>query len=624
MTKGNLKRIIIGKPLKNEDISGERLGILWGLPILSSDAISSVAYAGQEILTVLVPVIGVASFMHLTYITAAIIGLLALLTISYRQTIDSYPNGGGAYIVAKDNIGVLAGVTAGAALSIDYVLTVAVSISSGVEQIASAFTVIKPYSVLVCLALVILLMVGNLRGLKESARLFGIPAYAFMFGIISMIVVGIYKIAAGIPHTEPDPAKLSATNAVTLILLLRAFSNGCTALTGVEAVSNAVPNFRESSTKHAKKVLLLLSIIVLVLFGGTSLLANFYHVVPGDKAVLIQMAEEIFHRTFMFYFITATAFIILVFAANTAFSGFPMLVSVMAREGYAPRQLSMRGDRLSYSNGIIVLSGAAALLIVIFNAQVSKLIGLYTIGVFISFTLSQTGMFLKWKRSKTEHWAQKAFVNGLGAFVTCVVVLIVAVTKFEEGAWIVVVAVPILILLMLKVKNHYIAVARQLKLSKEEIEGIDVSKDFYRNRVIVPIESVNKSSIRALRYAKTISENVIAFSVAIDEETAIKTREKYNELNTDIPLIIKKSPFRKVVEPLMKFIESTEYDYQKGDMITVILPQFVVKKWWHRILHNHTWVYIQRELLKHKHIVVSTMPLQLKDDRYVLTSDKYK
>ena len=343
MTTGNLKRILIGKPLKNTELGGEKLGILWGLPILSSDAISSVAYAGQEILTVLVPVIGLAAFGQLTYITAAIVGLLILLTISYRQTIDSYPNGGGAYIVAKDNIGVLAGVTAGAALSIDYILTVAVSVSSGVEQITSAFTALKPYSVPICLVLVALLMIGNLRGIRESSRMFGIPAYAFMFGILAMIAVGVYKYAMGISHIEPDPVKLSAANPITLILLLRAFSNGCTALTGVEAVSNAVPNFKSPSTKHAKKVLLLLAIIVFALFGGTSLLANVYHVVPGEKAVLIQMAEEIFNRTFMFYFITATAFIILVFAANTAFSGFPMLVSVMAKEGYAPRQLSMRG-----------------------------------------------------------------------------------------------------------------------------------------------------------------------------------------------------------------------------------------------------------------------------------------
>jgi hypothetical protein len=439
-----------------------------------------------------------------------------------------------------------------------------------------------------------------------------------------MIIVGVIKYAAGIPHTEPDPAKLSVANPITLILLLRAFSNGCTALTGVEAVSNAVPNFKSPSTKHAKRVLLLLSIIVFVLFGGTSLLANVYHVVPGERAVLIQMAEEIFSRSFMFYFITATAFIILVFAANTAFSGFPMLVSVMAREGYAPRQLSMRGDRLSYSNGIVVLSAMAAVLIVIFNAQVSKLIGLYTIGVFISFTLSQTGMFLKWKRGKQGHWLHKAVVNGFGAVVTGIVVVIVAITKFHEGAWIVVVVVPILIFLMLKVKNHYIAVAKQLKLTQDEIGELDVSKDVYRNRVIVPVESVNRSSIRALRYAKTISDNVIAFSVAIDDETAAKIREKYSELNTDIPLIIKNSQFRKVVEPLLKFIESAEYNYRKGDMITVILPQFVVKKRWHKILHNHTWVYIQRELLKHKHIVVSTMPLQLKDDKIVLKSDKFK
>jgi amino acid transporter len=588
-----VKRILVGKPLKNEALQDQKMGVLWGLPILSSDAISSVAYAGQEILMVLIPTVGMVAFRQLSYISIAIICLLLILMLSYRQVIDSYPNGGGAYVVAKENLGILAGVTAGAALSVDYIMTVAVSISSGVEQFTTAFTSLKPFSVLIAVFLVVLLMIGNLRGIRESSRMFGIPAYAFIIGMVVMLVAGLLKAAGG--YHAPQPADLpSVTKPLTLMLILRAFSNGCAAVTGVEAVSNAVPNFKNPSTKYAKRVLLLLSVIIVVLFGGSSIIANLYPVNPnGGNAMLIMIAEQIFHRNFMFYYITATTFIILVLAANTAYSGFPMLISIMAKEGYAPRQLSMRGDRLSYDNGIIMLSVLASILMIIFKADVSKLIGLYAIGVFISFTLSQTGMFVKWKRSKGKGWLHKAIINGTGAIVSGIVVIIIAFTKFHEGAWLVVILIPILILMIFKVNKHYRAVMRQLKLKPEELESFNINQAVYRNRVIVPVESVNRSSLRALRYAKTISDNITAFSVVIDEADAKKLKDKFNSLHTDIPIVIKYSPFRKVVDPMLKFIESAEYDYQNGDMITVILPQFAVKKWWHRFLHNNTRYYVE-------------------------------
>lgn len=627
-----LKEMLIGAPLKNVDLKDEKYNVRWGLPILSSDAISSVAYAGEEMLLVMIPVIGLMSYKYVFYISLAIIGLLTLLMLSYRQTIDNYPNGGGAYIVAKENLGVFAGVTAGAALSIDYIMTVAVSVSSGVAQIASAFEVLRPYVVPISVILVILLMIGNLRGIRESSKIFGLPAYLFIFAVLSMLVVGFYKYFTGVPIIEPKVSSnyYGTTASVSIILILRAFSNGCTALTGVEAVSNAVPNFKEPSTKNAKMVLLLLSGIILVLFGGTSILANIYHATPGagHQTVLVQMADQIFGRaTFlnsaMFYFITAMLFLILVLAANTAFSGFPMLVSVMANEGFVPRQLKMRGDRLSYSNGIIILSAAAALLIIIFDAKVSSLMGLYAVGVFISFTLSQTGMLFRWFRIKGNHWHIKALINGAGALVTGIAVIIIAVTKFNEGAWIVVIVIPILMTLMLKVKKHYVALAKQLRINQDEYGSIDISRDHYRNRVIVPIQSINKSSVRALRYARTISDNVTAFSVTIDDEAEQKLKNNYGKIKTDIPLIVKYSPYRKVIEPLLEFIKSEEYDYKPGDIITVILPQFAVKKWWQKLLHNGTRIFIERELMKHKHIVVSTIPLQMNDDDDVIRSPKY-
>ena len=622
--KKGIKRVLIGRPLKNEALADQKYGVLWGLPILSSDAISSVAYAGQEILTVLVPVIGGLAFKQLTYISAAIVGLLLILMLSYRQTIDCYPSGGGAYIVAKDNLGILAGVTAGAALSIDYIMTVAVSISSGVEQLATAFPDVKPYSVPVTLFLIILLMVGNLRGIRESAKMFGIPAYAFMFALVSMIITGFVKLASGAPPAVDLPKQIEP---LTLFLILKAFSSGCAAVTGIEAVSNAVPNFKEVSTKNAKHVLLILSIVIFVLFGGTSILANYYPVNPAKGAVLVQEAGIIFSGSgllpnIMYYFIVSTLIIILVLAANTAFSGFPMLISIVARDGYAPRQLSMRGDRLSYSNGILLLSVVAGILVIAFNAQVSKLIGLYAVGVFISFTLSQTGMFIRWKRNKSKGWVVKACINGLGAIVTGVTVIIIAVAKFHEGSWIVVFAVPILVFLMLKTKRHYNAISKQLKIPPEELSTVDLNTATYSNRVIVPLDSVNRASVRALRFAKTISENVVAFHVSINEENAQRVKEQYAMLNTGIPLTVKYSPTKTIVDSLSRYIESVEYDYKKGDMITVLLPQFVTKKWWHSLLHNRSTRFIKSELLKHKHIVVMTMPLQLKGDDYVLRVGK--
>lgn len=607
-----IRRFLIGSPLKSDAIHGEKLNVLWGLPILSSDAISSVAYAGQEILLVLLPVVGVIAYRQVTILSGAIIALLILLMLSYRQTIDNYPNGGGAYVVAKENLGVSFGVTAGAALAVDYVLTVAVSVSSGIEQLTSAFVVLKPFSVEIAAALILLLTIGNLRGIRESARIFGVPAYMFILGMVIMVATGFIRLANG--YVPPQPTIQSIGQPLTLILMLRAFSNGCSALTGIEAVSNSVPNFKKPSVKNAKTVLLLLSLMILVLFGGTSILANQYRVVPGPNgALLILMAKQIFGQGFMYYYITGTTFIILIMAANTAFSGFPMLISVMAKEEYVPRQLSRRGDRLSYDNGIILLAVAAVLLVAVFHANVTNLIGLYAIGVFISFTLSQSGMFVKWFRERGENWLPKAILNGTGAVVTAIVVVIIAFTKFREGAWIVVLIVPLLIFFMIKIKRHYEKVAEQLKLMPADYEKINVDKDQYENHVIVPIEGINRSSIRALRYANTISNDVTAFTVVMDVEEAIKIKERYEMLHTDIPLVMEYSPFRKMVEPLLAYIKTKEFDYPKGNMITVILPQFVVTKQWHHILHNNSRYYIEHQLLKHKHIVVSVMPLQLKE-----------
>lgn len=618
-----IKKVLIGRPLRNEAIHGEKYKVLWGLPILASDSISSVGYAGEEILIALVPVIGALSFMYLTYISLAIIALLVILTFSYSQTISAYTGGGGAYIVASDNLGHVAGVTAGTSLAIDYILTVAVSISSGIAQLTSAFHSLAPYHVLICIAVLLFIMIGNLRGIKESSRMFSIPTYLFIISSLAMIIIGIVKIRLGVAHPVEPIMQMKANGAVSIFLILKAFSNGCTALTGVEAVSNAVPNFDKPAAKHAKKTLWLLSLFVLLIFGGISILANLYHIVPVEgKTVLNQIAFNVFGNNLMFYFYTATSILILVMAANTAYSDFPLLMSIMGKDGYVPRQFSMRGDRLSFSNGIIVLSAIAAILIIVFRGDVALLLPLYAIGAFSSFTLSQFGMVMRWRRIKGKWWRLKAFINGFGTLTTAVVVLIIAFEKFKSGAWIVIIITPVLLMMFMRIKKHYVALAKQLEIKESDLKGFSIEKSCYKNLVIVPLESINQSSLRALRFAKTISDKVIAFNISIDEEQANKIKGKYSMINTDIPLIVKYSPYRKVVSPLLKFIESTEYDYEKGDMITVILPQFTVKSWWQKIMHNNTSFFIRKELLKHKHIVVATMPLQLKNDKSVLKNTR--
>ncbi len=626
-----LKRALLGTALNNEAIDGEKYSVLWGLPILSSDAISSVAYAIPEMLIVLIPAIGLASYHYAVGIAMCLIALMMILVMSYRQTIDHYPNGGGSYIVAKDNLGVYAGITAGSALAVDYIMTVAVSVSAGVEQLTSAFMVLRPYSVEICVLVVLFLMIGNLRGIRESSKIFGVPTYLFIFSMLLMIITGFVKVLVGVPVTQPATAPgYYGAGSVSLFLLLRAFSNGCTAVTGVEAVSNAIPNCKEPVRKTAKSILLLMGVVILVMLGGLAFLTNIYHPTPGEgqPALIVQMADMIFGRSTVFnaaafYLISGSTFLILILAANTAYSDFPMLLSVMAQDSFMPRQFRTRGERLVFSNGIVFLTLIALMLIITFHANVTRLIGLYAIGVFLSFTLSQTGMFIRLVRTKEKNWLPKAFINGLGALVTATAVIVIAITKFNEGAWIVVILIPLMVFGLLKIKKHYFAISKQLKLTAEELESSDIEHTKYRNRVIVPIDSVNRSSVRSIRYANTISDNVVVFSVAIDHEAEQKLRETYELLHTDIPLVIKYSPYRKIVEPLLEYIASEEYKYETGDIITVLLARFEVKKWWHHLLHNQTHLLITRKLLKHKHIVVSTIPLQLKDDEEIIHSAKY-
>ncbi|MHC1684091.1 MAG: APC family permease [Clostridiaceae bacterium] len=616
---GTIKRFLIGNPLKTEQLNHEKFNVLWGLPILSSDAISSVAYASEEILLVLIPIIGMAAFSNLLYIALSIVALLFILVFSYRQTIDSYPKGGGSYIVSKDNLGTTPSLIAASSLTIDYILTVAVSTSAGTAAITSAFPGLLQYKIEIALLLISLLALGNLRGMKESSKIFGMPTYLFIFTIISMIVYGIIKSAIfGISpttiHTSPDSGLIpsSTSSSLTIILFLKAFSAGCTALTGVEAVSDGIPNFKEPAQKNAKIVLGILAMIVLVVFGGVSYLASIYKAVPShDVTVLAQIGMQVFGSgSFMFLFLQFTTALILTLAANTAFADLPMLLSIIARDGYAPRQFSKRGDRLSYSNGILLLALAAAVLVIIFNATTHYLLPLYAVGVFVSFTLSQSGMFARWLRLKTPGWKFKATVNGTGAIITFFTAIIIIINRFSHGAWIICILIPIFSFAMMKVKKHYDCVASDLRY--------DVKEPFRKhespaNHIIVPIDSFNRSFIKAYNYASIIGDDVLLFHISVDDENSEKLINKLAEKNIQNPIEIKRAPYRNVTKLLFEYIGEKEKQMKEGDMITIVMPQFVVRKWWHQLLHNQTSLFIKARLLTKRNVAVVTIPFLLKE-----------
>lgn len=603
--------VLIGEPLANEQHGHEKYNVPFGLAVMASDAISSVAYAAEEILYVLVGVIGVISYVWLGWISVMIIGLLFVLTVSYTQIIKAYPHGGGAYIVAKENIGVKPGLTAAAALLIDYILTVAVSASAGVAAIVSAFPDLGRHTVILVVGLIIILTILNLRGISESSKVFSIPTYLFILSMLFMIVYGLIRYSLyGAPPPMVD-GQLKATGDLSLFLILRAFSSGCSALTGLEAVSNSVPNFKEPSQKNARTVMVLLSGLILFIFGGTSLLARFYHAVPaGYPTVVAQIAYGVFGKTFMFYIVQFTTAVILLMACNTAFTGFPMLMYVVGKDGFAPRQFAIRGRRLSFSTGIVALSFIACVLVIIFDATTHRLIPLYSVGVFLSFTLAQAGMVIHWNRSREKGWKRSSIINGVGALVTIITTIIIVSEKFMEGAWIVALLIPIIVYIMLIIKGHYNRLADHLRVDWEELKDARLDKKF-SHVMIVPIASINKAALNALQYARSITPYVIAIHISTNKKYLEKTKARWKELNSDIVLVAKYSQYRAVVTPLLKYIGDMAQAAGEDEKITVLLPQFIVKGWWGKILHNQTSFFIRESLLKYKNIIVSTYPYHI-------------
>jgi amino acid transporter len=608
-----IKEIVIGKPLHNKELQSEKMDVFWGLPIMASDAISSVAYAVEEILWILVLVVGLAAYKYMFFTAIIIILLLLILVFSYRQTIDSYPHGGGSYTVAKENLGEKPGLLAAASLIIGYILTVAVSTSAGTAAITSAIPSLLPYNVGVTLLLIFLMTLGNLRGVRESAKIFALPTYIFIASMLILIVTGLFKVyvLGYVPQASFQIPE--AVGDVTFFLLIRAFAAGCSGLTGVEAVSNAIPNFTEPAQKNAKRVLGLLALFVLLIFGGTAYLSTLYHAVPNNSiTVLSQIAVQVFGNGIWFYILQIATATILVMAANTSYAGLPMLLSLVATDGYAPRQFAMRGSRLGYSNGILALSAAAAFLVVIYHADTHGLVPLYAIGVFLSFTLSQVGMLFKWARSNVTGRTHKIVINGLGAIMTVATVISILYSKMLEGAWITIVLIIILVVGMKTINYHYINIARQLRLDPEQVQT-EINTLNVKKHMIVIVGSLNKASLKAINYARFLSDdkNIVIFHVAIDKESAKSIKEKWKECKIPIPLIVKYSPYREVVNPLIQYIESEEHASSPGDMITVVIPQFVVRRPWQNLLHNQTAFVIRKKLLRDRHIAVINIPFVL-------------
>jgi amino acid transporter len=605
------KKFIIGKPLSSAAIKGEKFSILFGLAILASDAVSSVAYAVEAILLVLIPVLGSATYCVLMGIVGAIIALLMLLVLSYRQTINAYPNGGGAYTVATDNLGIIPGLFAGASLSVDYILTAAISTTAGTDAITSAFPALYPFRISLALGILALVTLVNLRGLKESSRIFSLPTYIFLFSTISLIITGLIKyVLYGMPAVCAPQSMMATTGTLSLFLLLKAFSAGCTALTGIEAVSNSVPNFRKPTTKNANIVLSLLALMAFIIFGGISLLTTIYHVAPIENGptVLSHIASLVFGTNAMYYLFQFSTAVILFMASNTAFNGFPMIMSIMAKDGFVPRQLMLRGHRLSYSNGILILCVISSVLIIIFCGSTQALVPLYAVGVFSSFTLSQSGMCLRWVRIKGKNWQAKAIINGLGALFSASTVIILGVTKFISGAWIVILLIPLIVKIMLNIKKHYDSVEKALKITNfVTLKNLDFHIPD-AHHAIVAISDLNKAAVETLQYAKSLFGKVTAIHIAFDKDETTKLRDHWNQWDPQIPLVIKYSPYREIIEPLVEYIEMVAKEKQDSEIITILMPQFLTfNAWENYLLHNQTSLFLRQALLN-KEVIVTNYP----------------
>lgn len=625
----NLSHFLIGRPLQTADAPHQTIGKAVGLAVFASDALSSTAYATQEILVILAAA-GTIAFGYVFPIAIVIVGLLTIVVISYEQIIHAYPDGGGAYIVAYDNLGRFPALVAAAALLTDYILTVSVSISSGVAQIVSAYPNLFPYRVLMCVAFVALITLINLRGVRESGAAFAVPSYFFIVIMFITLGAGFFRVFTGSLGTVVNPPEIEhfgeAVSGVTAFLLLHAFSSGTAALTGVEAISNGITAFKEPRSRNAGVTLIWMAFILGALFMGISFLAREIHAAPSEmETVISQLARTVFDGQGLFYlFVIIGTTVILILAANTAYAGFPRLSAVLAKDGFMPRQLTYRGSRLVYSYGIVSLGAAASILIVIFQASVSRLIPLYAIGVFLSFTLAQAGMARRWRRSGRlndegntpapvhalkydRKWKLKMASNGFGALCTFIVMCVFAVTKFRDGAWIVLILTPVLIVIFLWIHRHYAGLANRLSLERYgEPPPYDI-----RHRVIVPISNVHQGTLAALRYARMLSDDITAVHISMEPGDTEKVRKKWETWGRGNRLVIVDSPYRLFLEPLLDYIHDILASRQPNETITIVVPHFVPTKKVYKALHMQAAEMLRRELLSTPGVIITEVPYQI-------------
>ena len=674
----SLKRLLVGSPIRTERLTHERLTKKTALAIFASDALSSTAYATEQILLVLTAayVAGQAdAFSRVVPISIAISVLLVIVAISYRQTIHAYPSGGGAFIVAKENLGTLPGLIAGASLLVDYVLTVSVSVAAGVEAITSAmvgtrFAGLHNHRVWLCLFFIAFIAVANLRGVREAGTLFAAPSYAFIFSFLCLIAYGLFRYYMN-PGIGPVPndadlkiAEGYHAQPLHLLLLLGAFANGCAALTGIEAISNGIQAFKQPESRNAATTLSWMAALLIMMFLGASFLAHLFNIHPMEhETVISQIARIVFtgHFGWFYYVVQATTAAILVLAANTSFAGFPRLASLLARDRFLPRQLANLGDRLVFSNGIVLLAVFSGVLVWAFRGDTSRLIPLYAVGVFLSFTLSQAGMVVHWRREgralgamrtraqsslpgeataakgsdvrksnltgklearrltpeapvslaeiaqleKKSHWRKSLVINGIGALATFVVLMVFIVTKFLHGAWIVVVLIPLLVLLFVRIHRHYFDVAQQLST-----EGLEQLRPIH-HEVIVPISGLHRGVIAALEYAKSIApHHVTAVYVNLDDETTQKLREKWQQWGSGVNLVVVASPYRSLMRPLLNYVDRVKRS-SHGEVVTIVLPEFVPARWWQNLLHNQNTLVLKGALLFKRGVVVTNVPYHL-------------
>ena len=603
-----IRRLFFGKPVATEKHEHTLLPKVLALPVFSSDAISSVAYATQEILLVL-GAAGAAALFFTWYVSLAIVILLSIVAISYRQTIYAYPSGGGSYIVAKDNLGTLAGLGAAAALLIDYILTVSVSVASGVQNLV-AMPFMHPYagfSVLICLVIVLLLTLANLHGLKESGMMFAIPTYLFVFSCYALVFFGI-----GGPHlfgwhlhtikTTPLP---SPVETIGVVLLLRAFANGCSAMTGTEAISNGIPAFRQPASRNAAITLSWMAFILGSLFVGISYLAihlQIHYVAGQSAAVIDQLNSIVFGSGSWFYYVLQGSTVaILVLAANTSFADFPRVSSILARDRFMPRQLANLGDKLVFSNGIIILGILSCILLVSFGGNTDDLIPLYALGVFLAFTLSQAGMVKHWFKEKGSGWRLKAVINGVGAFSTGIVLLDIAMEKFMEGAWITIILIGTFYLMFLTIHRHYLYVRQKLSM-----DSYHAFSQPFSHTVILLVPSIHRGIMPAIEYARSIGGDLRAVSVEIDPARTDVLKHDWEKWVPDIPLVILNSPYRSLIGPLMAYLDEVQHE-RHATLVTVVVPEFVSSKWWHSFLHNSSALLVKIYLMQRRDVVVTNV-----------------